>query len=190
MMEPWLGDFWLQIWIAFEQKSSLQSSAGHKLSSCHPPIGYKIINPLMECSTLWAEQSRANEKLQPTATNGMNESLPLGQEKVLDFFCPFGSGLHMQVTSEFKSGLFLRGFVGLASLNWVGVMSRDCHWSCADYYVMPPPPRNYTFLLHLTRGKATVNQHPPVHHAGWMDEWCVNQKQFFIVSLSGNLSRW
>jgi hypothetical protein len=47
--------------------------------------------------------------LQPTATNGMNESLPLGQEKVLDFFCPFGSGLHMQVTSELKSGLFLRG---------------------------------------------------------------------------------
>jgi hypothetical protein len=65
----------------------------------------------------------------------------------------------------------LRGFVGLASLNWVGVMSRDCHWSCADYYVMPPPPRNYTFLLHLTRGKATVNQQPPVHHAGWMDGW-------------------
>jgi hypothetical protein len=93
-----------------------------------------------------------------------------------------------------SSQAYFERFVGLASLNWVGGRWADCHWSCADYYVMLPPPRNYTFLLHLTRGKATVNQHPPVHHAGWIDgwidEWCVNQKHFFIVSLSGNLSWW
>jgi hypothetical protein len=102
--------------------------------------------------------------------------------------------LHMQAQVNSSQAYFER-FVGLASMKWVGEWWADCHWSCADYYVILPLPRNYTFLLHLTRGKATVNQHPPVHHAGWMDGWMdewimCEPKTFFIVSLSGNLSQW
>ncbi len=181
MMKPWLGDFWLQIWIAFQQKSSLQSTAGHKLSNCHPPIAYKFTNRLMECSTLWAgqgraEQSRATKREIAANSNKWDEWIPSPWPgKSPGFFLSIWIWIAHARHKWIQVRPILRGFVGLASLNWVGEWWADCHWSCADYYVILPPPRNYTFLLHLTRGKATVNQHPPVHHAcrmdGCMDAW-------------------
>jgi hypothetical protein len=82
--------------------------------------------------------------------------------------------LHMRVTSEFKVRPILRGlwdWLPWIELEW---WAADCHWSCADYYVILPPPRNYTFLLHLTRGKGYSAPAPtsaPCRMAGWLDGW-------------------
>jgi len=124
MMEPWLGDFWLQIWIAFEQKSSLQSTAGHKLSSCHSHIGYKFTNPLMECSTLWAEQSHQMRNCSQQQQMGWMNPFPLARKKSWIFFVHLDLDCTCKSQVNWSQAYFWEVCgIGFPELSW-RVMSR------------------------------------------------------------------
>jgi hypothetical protein len=106
----------------------------------------------------------------------------------LDLYCTCES----QVNS--KSGLFWEVCgIGFPELSW-----SDEQQTVTDHVLIIMlyyhPLGTTLFFCISQEEKATVHQHPPVHHAGWldgwMDEWCVNQNHFFIVSVYGNLSRW